>query len=87
MSGDPSTASSSGAPAEEDFESALARLEERVRKLEAGDLPLETALTLYEEGVELARTCHEQLEEAEQRVAALARGSAGIEERPLPDVD
>ncbi len=69
------------------FEDALAKLEERVRRLESGELPLDDALTLYEEGVELARTCHEQLEEAEQRVAALARGRAGIESSPLRDVD
>ena len=69
------------------FENALSELEERVRRLEGGDLPLDEALTLYEQGVELARTCHEQLEEAEKRVAALARGRSGIEERPLRDVD
>ena len=66
-----------------DFEGALAELEARVRRLEGGDLPLDDALTLYEQGVELARTCHEQLEEAEKRVAALTRERDGIEERPL----
>lgn len=69
------------------FEDALAKLEERVRRLEGGELPLDEALTLYEEGVELARTCHEQLEEAEKRVAALTRGRSGLEEQPLRDVD
>ena len=69
------------------FEEALGALEERVRKLESGDVPLEEALRLFEEGVALARTCHEQLEEAEQRVAALSRGSSGIEESPLPEPD
>lgn len=68
------------------FETALTELEARVRKLEAGDLPLEQALSLFEEGVDLSRTCHEQLEQAEQRVAALSRGRAGIEEQPLADV-
>lgn len=53
------------------FDEALAALEDKVRKLEAGELPLEDALTLYEEGVELARNCHEQLEEAEKRVETL----------------
>lgn len=69
------------------FESALAKLEERVRRLETGDLPLEEALDLYEQGVELARTCHEQLEEAEQRVAALSRGRHGVNESARPDVE
>jgi exodeoxyribonuclease VII small subunit len=69
------------------FEDVLAELERRVKRLEAGEIPLEEALALYEEGVELARACHERLEVAEQRVAQLARGSQGIEERPLGDVE
>ena len=67
------------------FEDALAELEKRVRALEAGEVPLEQALALYEEGVALARACHEQLEVAEQRVAALSRGQRGIDETPLPE--
>lgn len=66
---------------EQGFEQALGLLEDRVRRLEGGELSLEEALTLFEEGVELARTCHEQLEAAEQRVATLVRGPKGIEER------
>ncbi len=69
------------------FEASMAELEERVRRLESGDLSLEEALTLYEEGVELARACHEQLEEAEERVASLRRRAGGIEETPFPDPD
>ncbi len=67
------------------FEEALEELERRVRKLEGGQVSLDEALTLYEEGVQLARTCHEQLEDAEQRVAALTRTGRGIAEKPLPD--
>lgn len=69
------------------FEEALAELEQRVRRLESGEVSLEEALRLFEEGVELARTCHEQLEAAEQRVSALVHGAGGVEERPLPDVE
>lgn len=67
------------------FESALADLEQRVRKLEAGDVPLEDALKLYEEGVALARTCHEQLDAAEQRIVALSRGADGLDDTPLSE--
>ena len=49
------------------FEQALSQLEQRVRALEAGDVPLDEALTLFEEGMELSRTCHEQLEAAEEK--------------------
>lgn len=69
------------------FEKGLAALEERVRLLEGGDLPLEDALRLYEEGVELARGCHEALDAAEKRLVALSRGPAGLEESELPDAD
>jgi len=67
------------------FEEALTALEDRVRKLESGEIGLDQALALFEEGVTLARTCHEHLEAAERRVAALSRGRAGIEEEPLPE--
>jgi exodeoxyribonuclease VII small subunit len=67
------------------FEGSLQELEARVKRLESGDLPLEEALRLFEEGVALAQRCHDQLEAAEQRVSQLVRGGAGIEDRPLPD--
>lgn len=67
------------------FEAALEQLEERVRRLESGDVPLDEALKLFEEGVALARTCHGHLDAAEQRVASLVMGQAGVEEQPLPE--
>lgn len=67
------------------FEESLSELEKRVRRLEAGDVPLDEALRLFEEGVKLAESCHEQLEAAEKRVAALVRTREGIGERDIPD--
>ena len=54
-----------------DFEAVLAELDGLVRKLEEGDLPLETSLQLYERGVQLSRFCHARLEEAERRIEIL----------------
>ena len=54
-----------------DFEAAIAELETIVKKLEEGDLPLETSLQLYERGVQLLRFCHAQLEQAEKRIEIL----------------
>jgi exodeoxyribonuclease VII small subunit len=54
-----------------DFETAIAELESIVKKLEEGDLPLETSLQLYERGVQLSRFCHARLEEAERRIEIL----------------
>lgn len=53
------------------FEDALARLEEIVASLEAGDADLEAALKLFEEGISLVRTCDKQLKEAEQKLEQL----------------
>ncbi len=60
------------------FEPSLARLEEIVRLLEDGTLPLEQSLTLFEEGVGLSRRCVEVLADAERKVEVLtaARGSS-----------
>lgn len=54
-----------------DFEAAIAELETIVKKLEDGDLALETSLQLYERGVQLSRFCHARLEEAEHRIEIL----------------
>ena len=49
-------------PATPNFEAALKRLEEIVRKLEGGELPLDTALELFEEGIQLSRFCNTTLD-------------------------
>lgn len=53
------------------FEVALARLEEIVASLEAGDADLDQALKLFEEGISLVRFCDKQLKEAEQKLEQL----------------
>jgi exodeoxyribonuclease VII small subunit len=58
-------------PSIKDFEAAIAELETIVKKLEEGDLSLETSLQLYERGVHLSRFCHARLEDAERRVEVL----------------
>lgn len=56
-----------------DFETALKRLEEIVGKLEQGEIPLERALELFEEGVKISRYCGGKLEEAERKVEVLVK--------------
>jgi exodeoxyribonuclease VII small subunit len=60
-----------------DFETALKKLEEIVKKLENGELSLDSALELFEEGVKLSRFCHSKLEEAERRVEILLKNDSG----------
>jgi exodeoxyribonuclease VII small subunit len=55
----------------ESFEKVFRRLEETVAKLEEGGLPLEEALALYEQGMRLAQSCQELLDQAELRISRL----------------
>ena len=59
------------------FEAGLDRLEKIVKELEQGDLPLDRALELFEEGVKLSANCRRKLEEAENRVEILLKKSDG----------
>lgn len=68
---------------EQSFESSLASLERIVANLESGDLPLERALELFEEGVALARRCQTQLGDAERKVEMLLRERGEIKVVPF----
>jgi exodeoxyribonuclease VII small subunit len=68
---------------EQSFESSLASLERIVAHLESGDLPLERALELFEEGVALARRCQTQLGDAERKVEMLLRERGEIKVAPF----
>jgi len=60
-----------------DLEKSLANLEELVEELESGDLPLETAMKKFEEGIKLTRGCQTALKEAEQKVQILLKSAGG----------
>ncbi|MBV9215129.1 MAG: exodeoxyribonuclease VII small subunit [Acidobacteria bacterium] len=62
---------------EKSFETSLSDLEKIVAQLEAGDLPLEQSLELFEQGVKLSRECRYRLAKAEQRIEMLVRDSKG----------
>ena len=59
------------------LEKSLANLEELVEELESGDLPLETAMKKFEEGIKLTRGCQAALKEAEQKVQILLKSAGG----------
>ena len=68
------------------FEKSMARLDEIVRHLEKGDMPLNDSLALFEEGTALIRSCEKQLDEAEQKVVKLRKGpDREPEELPFED--
>lgn len=59
------------------FEQSIGRLEEIVEKLEAGQVPLDESLKLFEEGVRLSRFCNTKLEEIERKIEILTKGEGG----------
>jgi exodeoxyribonuclease VII small subunit len=59
------------------FEEALQKLETIVETMESGDLPLESLIARYEEGVKLAKVCQEKLAEAELKIQQLEKTAAG----------
>ena len=69
-------------PRTPDFEQALAELEAVVERLEHCELPLEQALTQFERGMALARSCQDALKQAEQKVEILLARSMQAE--PVP---
>jgi exodeoxyribonuclease VII small subunit len=60
------------------FEDCLARLEQIVGALEAGNLPLEQSLKVFEEGIALARQCSRYLDDAERRIEMLVKDDTGV---------
>ena len=60
------------------FEEAMQRLDEIVRQLEKGDVPLDASLALFEEGSALIAQCSKQLDTAEQKVVMLKKGADGV---------
>lgn len=64
------------------FEDAYRQLEDIVRKLEAGGLPLEENIMLFEEGMRLAKLCGRQLDAAEFRVVQITTEAAAADPQP-----
>ncbi|QMU58776.1 MAG: exodeoxyribonuclease VII small subunit [Boseongicola sp.] len=59
------------------FEDAMRALEDVVNRLEAGDVPLEDSIKLYERGAELKAHCQTKLAEAEEKVASITLDGDG----------
>ena len=72
------------AKAELTFEAALQKLEAIVEAMESEELPLETLIKRYEEGVKLAQNCQAKLAEAELKISQLEKNAAGeLKLKPL----
>ena len=65
------------------FEENMQRLEQIVRAMERGDVPLEESLKLFQEGTELVKTCTKLLDDAQlqiKKVMTAADGSPVMED-------
>ena len=59
------------------FEQNMVRLEQIVRAMERGDVPLEESLKLFQEGTELVQQCGKLLDEAELQVKKIVTAADG----------
>lgn len=65
------------------FEESMLRLEQIIRSMERGEVPLEESLKLFQEGTELVASCEKMLENAQlqvNKVLTAADGSPLLEE-------
>ena len=65
------------------FEECLQRLEKIVEELEKGNVPLEQAIKLFEEGVKLSNSCRQELEAAEGKVEILLKQNGKLQAEPF----
>ncbi|QHW30274.1 exodeoxyribonuclease VII small subunit [Paenibacillus rhizovicinus] len=65
------------------FETAMERLEDIVGKLESGDVPLETAIELFQEGMKMSQLCGSKLEQVERKIEMLIESENGLQRKPF----
>lgn len=70
-------------PTDLPFEEAMKRLEEVVQQLEQGNVPLEEAIRLYQEGMELSRYCGQKLDAIESKVTQLIEENGKLSQKPF----
>jgi exodeoxyribonuclease VII small subunit len=71
------------------FEDALRALEDVVRKLESGEVPLDDSIALYERGELLRQHCQARLDAAQARIEKIVAGGDGkpVSAEPFGEAD
>ena len=69
------------------FEENMQRLEQIVRAMERGDVPLEESLKLFQEGTKLVESCGKLLDEAELQVKKITSSADGTPQEETFDVE
>ena len=67
------------------FEEAMEQLETIVERLEEGDVPLEEAISIYKEGMELSKLCHDKLKNVEEQLTQILTADGHKETFSIPE--
>ncbi len=73
--------------AKKNFESSLVKLEKITAELEGGDLTLEASLKKFDEGIQLASFCNDQLNDARSKIEVLIEKDGELETVPYEGTD
>ena len=65
------------------FEEAIEKLEEIVSQLENGDVPLESAIDLYQQGMKLSQLCSQKLQQVEKKIEILMEEDGSLNKKPF----
>lgn len=69
------------------FEEAIEQLSIIVERLEEGDVPLEEAITIYKEGMELSKLCHDKLKHVEKQLTEILTKDGQTESYSMDEED
>lgn len=69
------------------FEQAMDKLEKIVARLESGDVPLEQAIELFQEGMTLSHLCGQKLEQVERKIETLLEENGSFVKKPFQPAD
>ena len=67
------------------FEEAIAKLEAIVKELESGNCSLDDAINKYTEGMNLAKTCGDKLNDATEKVNKILAENGQLEDFTIPE--
>lgn len=70
---------------EKTFEESLVKLEEIVKNLEGGQVPLDDAISKFTEAMELSKLCNERLKNAEENINKILKENGKLEEFKIED--
>lgn len=68
------------------FEDAMAQLETIVEQLEDGDVPLEKAIDLFQQGMKLSQICSKKLEQVEQKIEMIVEEGGELKRKPFGEM-